>query len=441
MGKIGVSSPTAAGAMPGILTPVFDPGAWVVALLAESGRKKLTKAVFGSGQERALRSAAAAAIRVTARELRPTDDEQAEQLAQVIEQVFSKPLPEDLFDEQTTILDALRSGIAVQLAVLDDATLTGQRQSSADLLGVPGGVLAEKPTTHLMREILARASRGGPLEPLSAQLNHDVTHLQVQQTHEAVRQIGAAVQEALKRLDAVGAPEQLHSARIADTDIALHVEQLLDGLALGDHEEAERRVNRLFLPLFRQQQKAVVEAIIRVATTTTDYTTQLLACSLLEAADRLDTMLITIDDVEGLARSVDFGLRSSAAVLMWQWATSLPGRVPIPLLGRLTQPSREDWYVHAAARAGAKQLLLARSAARAIFDRMAASHDPDDRNYAVADLLEVANIDPRVVPADLARKLARDQDTAVAARAAELLRVVEAVDEGERRTTYGQFGM
>jgi len=34
-------------------------------------------------------------------------------------------------------------------------------------------------------------------------------------------------------------------------DVRLHVEQLLDGLDLGDHEEAERRVNRLFLHIRR----------------------------------------------------------------------------------------------------------------------------------------------------------------------------------------------
>jgi hypothetical protein len=225
------------------------------------------------------------------------------------------------------------------------------------------------------------------------------------------------------------------------TDVALHVEQLLEGLDLGDHEEAERRVNRLFLHLFRDQQRAAIEAIVDVGTTTKHHTSQLLACSLLEAADRLDPTLIKIEEVEVLARSADFSLRSSVAVLMWQWAESAPGRVPVPLLGRLTQPSTEDWYVHAAARAGAKQLLLHRAAARVIFDRMAASRDPDDRDYAVADLLEVAKTEPRAVPVDLAKKLARDPDKSVAARAAELLRIVDGVGGDRRRKYYGPFGM
>lgn len=235
------------------------------------------------------------------------------------------------------------------------------------------------------------------------------------------------------------AVRQLRSETL--TDVPLHVEQLLDGLGLGEHEEAERRVNRLFLHLSRDQQQATVKAVIRVATTTKDHTCELVACSLLEAADRLDPMLVKIEDVEALARSADFSLRSSAAVLMWQWAESAPGRVPIALLGKLAQPSTEDWYVHAAARAGAKQLLLRRAAARAIFDRMAASRDRNDRDYAIADLLEVARTEPRAVPADLARKLAGDRDESVAARAAELVRAVDGIGEDERRKYFSSFGM
>ena len=200
-------------------------------------------------------------------------------------------------------------------------------------------------------------------------------------------------------------------------------------------------MNRLFVHLYRDQQQAAVEAIIRVATTTKDHTSQLLACSLLEAADRLDPMLIKTEDVETLARSADFSLRSSAAVVLWQWAASVPGHVPVPLLARLTQPSTEDWYVHAAARAGAKQLLLRRAAARAIFDQMAESLDRDDRDYAAADLLEVAKVEPRAVPVDLAQKLARDDDKFVAARGAELVRTIEDVGEDGPWNYHGPFGM
>lgn len=74
----------------------------------------------------------------------------------------------------------------------------------------------------------------------------------------------------------------------------------------------------MFLPLFRNQQRAAVEGLIHVATTTQDHTTQLLGCSLLEAADRLDPMLIRINDVEGFARPANFSLRGSA---VGRWPT------------------------------------------------------------------------------------------------------------------------
>ena len=76
--------------------------------------------------------------------------------------------------------------------------------------------------------------------------------------------------------------------------------------------------------MFGTEQERALRSIATAAieTTTQDHTTQLLACSPLEAAARLDPMLIRIDDVEGLARSANFSLRSSAAVLLRQVSRS-----------------------------------------------------------------------------------------------------------------------
>jgi hypothetical protein len=117
-------------------------------------------------------------VGLTVRELSPENDEQAEQVALVISQVFNQPVPDAPMAEHQTLLEALHAGIATQLAVLGDASLTETGQSSADLLEVPGAVLAEKITIHLLREIVVRGSRGGPLFPLTAQLNADMTHMQ-----------------------------------------------------------------------------------------------------------------------------------------------------------------------------------------------------------------------------------------------------------------------
>ncbi|HEY6278571.1 MAG TPA: hypothetical protein VIX86_19845 [Streptosporangiaceae bacterium] len=140
--------------------------------------------------------------------------------------------------------EALQGGIAEQLVVLDDASLTGTGQSAADALGVSGAVLAEKLTDHLLWQIMVRGSRGGPLQPLANQLNHKMTR---QQTHDAVREFGNKILEAIARQDATRTAQQAGSQMSAD--VALYVEQLLDDLDLGGHEEAQRRVNRLFQPV------------------------------------------------------------------------------------------------------------------------------------------------------------------------------------------------
>lgn len=138
-----------------------DLGAWLIGLLADAGRKKLTTLVLGSEQERALRQAATAAIQVTAAQLAPPGEERAEQLAMVVSEVFREPVPDAALAGQATLLQALQAGIAANLAVLDDATLTGTGRSSAELLGVSDGVLAEALADHLVREIMLRGLGAG----------------------------------------------------------------------------------------------------------------------------------------------------------------------------------------------------------------------------------------------------------------------------------------
>jgi len=411
-----------------------DFGAWLVALASDTGRKKLARFFTGTDEQgRALRAAAATAIQATAQELRPGDPEGAEHLARVIDEFFKTPIRENAHNADATASDALTAAIAAQFAVLDDASMTGVGRTAADELEVSSVELAEKLDGHLRRQIVFSGSRGGPLEPLANELNHETTH-------HAIKQLASAVEAGFDR-QAAARPtgRTAPAARIG----ALHVEHLLAGLQIGEHGKAEQRMHQLFLPLNRSDQRVIIEALLREATKIEDEDneTRLLACSLIEAANRLDPSLITVEEVEELAASADFTLRSSAAVLLWHWAETLPGRVPVPLLCRLSLPSTEDWYVHAAARAGAKTLLLHRAAARAIFDRMAASRDRDDRDYAVADLLDVAEVERRAVPVDLARKLADDPDKGVAARGAKLVRAVSVLGEHRDTGFYSQFGM
>jgi tetratricopeptide (TPR) repeat protein len=178
-----------------------DLTAWLVGMLADAGQKKLTTVLLGTEQERALRSAVTAAVRLTAGELCPGDDEQAEHVALVISQVFNMPVPEIPPGAPATLVQTLHAGIAGQLAVLDDAGLTGTGQSSADIIGVTGAVLAEKLTSHMLQEIVVRGASSGPLSPLASQLNHDVTHLQGKRIEGAIGQLADKLQETLARID------------------------------------------------------------------------------------------------------------------------------------------------------------------------------------------------------------------------------------------------
>jgi tetratricopeptide (TPR) repeat protein len=174
-----------------------DLAAWLIGVLADAGRKKLLALALGTEQERALRQAATAAVWRVAGEVRPQGGAQAEELAIVVSEIFSDPVPDALTRVQATMLEALRAGIAGQLAVLDDASMTGTGQSSAEILELSPVMLAERLTGHLVREIVVRGARGGPLEPLAAQLNHDVTHLQGRRLEGMVGQLAGEIREVL----------------------------------------------------------------------------------------------------------------------------------------------------------------------------------------------------------------------------------------------------
>jgi hypothetical protein len=68
----------------GVVFVADDLGAWLVGLLADAGRKKLTDLMLGSEQERALRRAADAAVWATAVEVSSSRGAQAGQVAMVI---------------------------------------------------------------------------------------------------------------------------------------------------------------------------------------------------------------------------------------------------------------------------------------------------------------------------------------------------------------------
>ena len=174
--------------------------------------------MLGTEQQRALKQAASMAIKQTARELHLQADEEVSHLAMVIDQVFSEPVPARPVAEYPTLLQALQVGVATQLAVLGDASLTGTGRSSADLLGMSVESLTEKLTGHLLREIVDRGAGNGPLAALANQLNHDVTYLQNQHTHgmieRLIREVMASLTGAQRHIDT--SPAELEYGRVLD---------------------------------------------------------------------------------------------------------------------------------------------------------------------------------------------------------------------------------
>jgi hypothetical protein len=178
---------------------VDDLGGWLVGLLADASRKKLTTLVLGSDQDRALRRAAEATVQQTADELSHAGSEQAVQLATAIRNAFKKPMTMAPLAGKATVLEALQAGIAEKLTVADEVSLTSTGQSTADALGVPATVLAEKLAGQLVWEIMVRGSGGGPLAPLADQLNHELTRLQGQRVEGMLAQFLDEVRDALAR--------------------------------------------------------------------------------------------------------------------------------------------------------------------------------------------------------------------------------------------------
>lgn len=231
------------------------------------------------------------------------------------------------------------------------------------------------------------------------------------------------------------------TAERLDRDI---VGDLLFGLELGDHEEAERRVYALAPTLRKGQQVELVEQLVEVlfsAEGDEDNTTVLVAASVLEAMNRLDLALVRDQLLERMTLSPNFSIRSSAAMLLWDRASAGPALVPIDLLSRLAKPATEDWYVAAPAMAATKVLALSRDEAYRILESLAESEDVDDRSAAADAIRDIAGIDPVAVEPDFVQRLIRDRDDRVARRAREAAELIDGVTTEERSRRRMPFGL
>lgn len=219
---------------------------------------------------------------------------------------------------------------------------------------------------------------------------------------------------------------------------------VLEGLDLGNHEEAQRRAYVLMSGLSKESQRRFVMRLAELifAIEHDDDTAQLLiACSLLEAINRLDPNIVGYPLVESMTLSPLFSTRSSAATLLWDKATAIPGSVPIDLVGRLARPATEDWYVSSPAMAATKVLVLSREDAYEILEALASSEDADDRSAVVDALIDIARVSLVAVKRDLAQRLTSDADESIVARAWTVLRLTQSISEEQHRWRSSPYGL
>jgi hypothetical protein len=210
-------------------------------------------------------------------------------------------------------------------------------------------------------------------------------------------------------------------------------------MGLGDDQKASRRAFEVLTSERRASQAAVVAGLREfLQSSREDNTDTLIAGSVLEAINQFDSSLVSLDLVGELAGSEDFTTRAIAAHMLWDRAEVSPEHVPLGLLARLARPATEDWYVQAPAMAAAKLLMLRRRSARIIFDNLAGSEETENRYMAATALRDVASVDPRAVPRDLAERLAGDRDDLVAVQGSALR---DEIGEPPDRDPLSPFGL
>jgi hypothetical protein len=180
---------------------VDDLTAWLIGAVAEAGFKALSDKLFGTEQERTLKQVARVAVQSTVTELCGGDTEQAERLAANINHLFKARSLGAQVTGQQTLLEALKSGVARQLAGLDNVSLTGAGKSPGERLDISPALVAQKLSGHLVDQIMTSAASGSALAQLADQLNHDKTHLGLQELSDKLDSADEEYRMALTRLE------------------------------------------------------------------------------------------------------------------------------------------------------------------------------------------------------------------------------------------------
>lgn len=250
--------------------------------------------------------------------------------------------------------------------------------------------------------------------------------------------LAGAAEPILRQLNVWGViPGQPRVPEVPTSSV--DVGRLIGSIGLGDHDRATRLAYDTALTTSRADQaKAVRDLLHRLSTEAGD---PHIVGHVLEGLGRIDHSLVPLSAIEELSLSPVTEHRIVAIFLLEDLSDSMPGQVPLGLLGRFARPADEDWYVQAPAMAIAKQLMLSRQHTRVIFDRLADSEDAQDRYEVAAALADLASVEASAVPPDLAARLAKDDDELVAKKAREVIDALAKLPENAYVKRFGPFGI
>jgi hypothetical protein len=342
-----------------------------------------------------------------------------------------EPIPNNAdWDPETKIGKLLeQSDCAVVLATPDDANQNGTftvRNNVSDEVG------RMRTMPHLRTRTLVFKE---PTVTLPSNINPTFETLDMTDVGSVVIQIERQMTEWTILGGRTEAP-----VRVAATEEPPEITELLNGLEFADFEGTETRAFKMALELSRVEFKGATTSLVEfVLASSTDEDDFFIATALLESLSRLDQSIISGIDLERLALNSDHAVRSCAANLLWDLALTKPGDVPLGLLGRLIDPTNEDWYVYSPAMAAAKELMLVRPQTRSIFARLLRSESAEDRRAVAVALIDVARIDAAVVPPYFASVLATDSDKDIAAQGSVLQMIIQGA--GRKNFQIGNFGL
>jgi hypothetical protein len=146
--------------------------AWLVALIGDRGVKGITRAIFGTPQEHALR----AAMKVAATPVIASVPPQSRAgLTDELRECFTKP-PAAVLDGLTPVRAGLVAAIRAQLAPLADPHMIETGKSYFEIAGIDPVEFIDQFTLVLLTSIHKVGSSDSALAPLAAQLNADESH-------------------------------------------------------------------------------------------------------------------------------------------------------------------------------------------------------------------------------------------------------------------------